>query len=174
MIARLLCVLTLLTAGLLVPTPAFAGSFVGRYQLSFADSAQCLEVTSGAGGKDDGTRLRQWGCNGNSNQLWRAYLVPCGDRGCQILVNAYSGKCAARGFGGLGNGTPIVQWPCDDDNGSEWWLLSYLGGPYHLWADLDSPHCLQHHNPYTGNGDPADLWGCNNSYPNQAIYFDVR
>jgi hypothetical protein len=171
--ARIWAVLLLTAAGLLVPAaPASAGTFVARYELAFADEGdRCVEVTSGAGGTSDGTRLWQWSCNGNLNQLWRAYRVPCGDRSCVIFVNAYSGKCMARALGGLTNGTPLIQWPCSDSNSSEWWFMSeFQPFWFHLWADPNSPHCLQHHNRFAGNGDPVDIWACNDNNPNQVLY----
>src|SRR5689334_19581233 len=123
MVRRLLSVLALAAGVLLVPgTPASAGTFWGTMRLDFHNAGQCVEVTSGAGGKSDGTQLWQWSCNGHSNQNWRVYEIPCGATMCFLFVNAYSGQCMARAGGGTSNGTPVIQSPCSDSNSTEWWF----------------------------------------------------
>jgi hypothetical protein len=174
MIRRLLCVLILAAGVLVLPgTPASAGTFWGTMVVKFHGVAQCLEVTSGAGGKSDGTQLWQWSCNGNSNQLWRVYAIPCGADTCFLFVNTYSGRCMARSGGGTGNGTRVIQSPCSDSNSTEWWFWDTLIVGGDRWAVLSAypsnPKCLQHHNPPAGNGDPLDIWTCNTSYANQRL-----
>jgi hypothetical protein len=173
MIRRLLCVLALTAAALLPGTPARAGTFFELVQLRFNDTqSECLEVTSGAGGMSDGTQLWQWSCNGNSNQHWRVYYIPCFGETCYLFVNAYSGRCMAREGGGTANGTRVVQSPCSDSNSTEWWFWDRFVGLSNVnrfSAYPNDPKCLQHHNPTAGNGDRIDIWTCNGAYLNQRL-----
>src|SRR4051812_38268195 len=75
-------------------------------------SQKCMGV---AGGKmSNGTKIIQWTCNGNPDQLWNAF--PIGPNGTPDMVQfrnyANPGKCLGAPGGVLTPGVQFIIWDC--------------------------------------------------------------
>lgn len=83
--------------------------------LTNAAHGHCLDVEGRSG--DDGAKVQQFGCHGETNQQWR--LTPAGS-GAVLLVAAHSGRCAQPEDGGTEDGDKIRQAACTGAATQQW------------------------------------------------------
>lgn len=135
----------------LVPT-ATATTVVAKH------SGKCLDVRGGPAAVNDGARIEQWSCSGQTNQSWR--FVDKGAGRFQIVAKN-SGKCIDLVGGGSANGTAIQQASCSGA-ATQLWKPHDLGGGVSSLVSVSSGRCLDVTGGPSGTGDGVftELWDC--------------
>jgi hypothetical protein len=87
---------------------------VGPNRITNWGSRFCLDVGHYGNLYENGVRIQQWGCSGDSRQVWN-FIVTSGRRDDRIgykISNAESGKCLDVEDGRNADRTPVQQWDC--------------------------------------------------------------
>ncbi|MFJ9828917.1 RICIN domain-containing protein [Streptomyces sp. NPDC101160] len=155
------------TAGVLLSlvstTPASAEVYGSR--IKNANSGWCLEVADWS--LDNGAAVRQWGCTGGANQVWKISKV---DAYYSQIINANSGKCLEAADWGTGNGTQVRQWACTGGANQLWRVpTSYsINDPAQEITNGNAWNkCLEIGGWSTEWGANANLWDCGGGQANQ-------
>lgn len=116
-------------------------------------TGKCLAVPQAS--TDNGTKLIQWTCTGNSEQQWHLEKVAGGNGDRYRVRNQNSNRCLAIPQAGLDNGTQAIQWTCSGSN-DQIWINDSIG----RLRNLNSDKCLAipQANPAIGTG--AVQWTC--------------
>ncbi|MFC5661566.1 ricin-type beta-trefoil lectin domain protein [Kitasatospora misakiensis] len=110
---------------------------------------KCLDVTNG--GRDNGTPIQLYPCNGTGSQVW----TPNG----KGLVNPQSGLCLADPAASTADGTQQVLWSCGA-SGQDW-RYPYGGQP--LWTSFTNKAANLCLSGGVENATSVSLHGCNST-----------
>ena len=116
-----------------------------------ANSGKCIGAWGW--GTADGTRLVQWDCTGDTNQLWQVPGHPVPVKSGWVI--GLAGKCLDVQASRTANGTPVQIYGCNGSPAQTWSLDA--GSLRALGKCLDVP------NSSGANGTRLQLWDCNGS-----------
>jgi Ricin-type beta-trefoil lectin domain-like len=111
-IAAALTVVAAIAAIMLVD--AQVAHAVGPNKITNWGSGLCLDVGHYGNLNDNGVRIQQWGCSGESRQVWN-FIVTANPDTLKLgykISNAGSGKCLDVENGKNADRTPVQQWEC--------------------------------------------------------------
>ncbi|WP_214109860.1 RICIN domain-containing protein [Acrocarpospora catenulata] len=92
------------------PTPTPTPTSGSGGQIKGVASGRCVDVPNSS--TTDGTRVRLYDCNGNTNQRWTYTAAQ--------ELRVYGNKCLDAG--GSGNGTQLQLYSCSGGNNQKWTL----------------------------------------------------
>src|SRR5262245_28067727 len=95
----------------------------GTYEIKPVNSGKCLDLPGGS--TADGEQIKQWGCNGGSNQRWN--ITDLGGNQHRILA-VPSGKGMNVYGGNMPAGAKVKQWPWGGSANEKWWIDAVAGG----------------------------------------------
>jgi hypothetical protein len=100
------------TAAIMLVGAQFAHA-VGPNRITNWGSRLCLDVGHYGNLYENGVRIQQWGCSGDSRQVWNFIVTANPDNRLGYKIsNAGSGKCLDVENGRNADRTPVQQWDC--------------------------------------------------------------
>lgn len=163
--------------GLMVGTPA-AGAATSHsaaaeassasaspsYGIIYNESDKCLDAES-QDYSNNGDPVQLWSCNTNSEQQWY-YDSSTGQ------IKNEDGKCLDANSNDFPSQGDMLQlWTCNTNEEQVWSVVQEADGFYIIYVSSTSPAgfwCMDaNSNDYPANGDPLQLWSCNDN-PEQA------
>lgn len=139
-------------------TADFRDSMAVRVQAS----GKCLDVEGYS--FDPGTKIVQWDCHGQRNQLWR--LKDVGDGKFEIR-SASTDLCMDVAYFSKDNGAKVLQWPCTGSDNQRVRILD-RGDGKKSFQFAHSGRCLDVAGGRPDNGIQLQQWDC---YGNSAQTF---
>ena len=86
---------------------------VGPNRITNWGSRLCLDVGHYGNLHENGVRIQQWGCSGDSRQVWNFIVTANRENKLGYKIsNAGSGKCLDVENGRNADRTPVQQWDC--------------------------------------------------------------
>ena len=167
-----LAVVGMVTAGVLVPSPAFAIDN-GPWEIYSAHSGKCVEVAGGSTASS--AQVQQWACgsdDGSVTPLHQRWIFRDTDSGYYRLVNGKSKLCANIQGSTDTNSTKIVQYKCGSDQTlNDQWFPNPEGTDsgtdiYTFHSRLNYNKCLNVQGGGTSNGTDLILYTCSKGGPN--------
>ena len=145
-----ICAAVITATALASPAQATSGPFA----LVAKHSGKCLDVTGGS--MAAGASVKQYQCNGGSNQKWLYIDSGIGD--FSQIMNLKSGMCLTAG--NIVQGTGMTQQPCTIAHNRQL-TISARGRGYTNSIKFGNVKCLDVAKRSTANGARVTLWDCN-------------
>ncbi|MFI2430517.1 RICIN domain-containing protein [Streptomyces sp. NPDC018693] len=133
------------------------------HPLKNQSTARCLAVPQAS--TDNGTKLIQWTCTGNSEQQWRLDKVAGGNGDRYLVRNLNSNRCLAIPQASSDNGIQAIQWTCTG-NSEQIWIRDSVG----RLRNLNSDKCLAVPGSDPTNGTKVVQWTCSTNTDQRWIW----
>jgi hypothetical protein len=147
---------------------AYPGS-QGTFQIISAKSNKCLDVAGS--GQQNGKRVIQWTCHGDTNQIWRIVLlngaperptqeqILKGDTRGYYIIATHSGKFLDVEGVSTANKATIHQWQGTGRSNQQWQLKENGDGTWEIMS-LNSGKCLDVSKESTDDGAKIIQYRC--------------
>jgi hypothetical protein len=125
-----------------------------RYSFTARHSGKCADIPSSS--QDNGTQLKQYPCNGGSNQAFEAQPA---DGDYYRLVAAHSGKCLDVSDASTADSATVIQYTCGT-GAQQQWRFEDAGNGYYRIIARHSGKCLDVTSASTSDGAIVKQYTC--------------